>query len=305
MAVTRGRAVDTPSVTRVSFGHRSDMSSSLRLAASTGYPDELAEELAARRAVIDATRREGSRVFLFATSPDGAIFGRYTTDPADEAVLHHERAVRELIPTGSALRSPAVYAAGPRWMLEQAVESEPCVGAAAVDAIAAAAAEVAVLPLPPGPRQRGVDIGRRAKVLAGIARSALPMQHMWRARRALSRIDMPQVPAHGDFHSGNLLYERGVLWVVDWELSGLRPAGHDLMQAWTTLQRSEDRQRLFETAVSLIGHRYQSQLERLRYAAAVATAVDKLAAPEAFNRDVDGAGWLLEQLPILARELDR
>lgn len=279
------------------------MSSSPRSAVPDGCPDELAEQLSARRARIDEWFREGCRVFLFATSPEGRIFARYSTDPADEAVLRHERTVRELIGSGTPLRCPVVHAAGTRWMIEQAVDVEPCQGSTAVDAIVDAAAEVTSLPLPAGPSARGRDLGRRVKVLASVARSPLPLKHLRRARQALSGIDLPLVPGHGDFRAGNLLYERGALWVVDWELSGMRPAGYDLMQAWVTLERDDDRERLFEASVSLVGRRHRSQLERLRYASAVATVVDKLAAPEAFNRDPTGARRLLEELPALARGL--
>jgi hypothetical protein len=281
------------------------MSCSLRLAVPDECPDELATELSSRRAQIEEWYREGCRVFLLATSPGGRIFARYSTDPADEAVLRHERAVRELIGAGAgtALRSPAVHAEGPGWMIEQAVDAEPCQGAAAVDAIVAAAAEVASLPLPAGPWDGAPDLRRRVKMLAGVVRSPLPLRHVFRARRALSGIVLPLVPAHGDFRAGNLLYERGTLWVVDWELSGLRPVGHDLMQAWVTLERGDDRERLFEATVSLVGRRHRSQLERLRYASAVASVVDKLTAPDAFNRDPNGARRLLAELPALGRGL--
>jgi hypothetical protein len=93
-----------------------------------------------------------------------------------------------------------------------------------------------------------------------------------------------------------------VAWVVDWELSGERPAGYDLMQFWATLEGAEDREYLFELAVSSIGADRRRELLRLRHALVVRTIVGKLAAPMAFDRDPAGARDLLALLPGLRAE---
>jgi hypothetical protein len=75
-----------------------------------------------------------------------------------------------------------------------------------------------------------------------------------------------------DVHAGNVLVDAdGVPWVVDWELSGPRLAGFDLMQLWASLERAEDRDRLFEGASEIVGDR--SALIQLRFAALVQVIV--------------------------------
>jgi hypothetical protein len=74
------------------------------------------------------------------------------------------------------------------------------------------------------------------------------------------------------------------------------------MQFWATLEGAEDREYLFERAVSSIGADRRRELLRLRHALVVRTIVGKLAAPMAFDRDPAGARDLLALLPGLRAE---
>ena len=128
------------------------------------------------------------------------------------------------------------------------IDSEPCRGPERVDAVANAAEQIAQLDLPPrsSSRSRCLDAHSHANRSARPFRCAIsgPLGEPWPIRGCR------QVTSHGDFHRGNVLVRDGVAWVVDWELSGKRPAGYDLMQFWATLEGAEDRERLFERAVS-------------------------------------------------------
>jgi hypothetical protein len=264
-------------------------------------PPELSRALAERRATVTEVWRESRRVYLRATGPEGDVFARYTTNPDDEQTLTHEVAVREIVGSDGDLRSPAVLERGPSWLLEQAIAAEPCRGAAAVDTIVAAAAAISRLHLPDGPAPRGYSPLTRLRSAARLVRSPLPLRDLVTARRIFASTELPMVSAHGDFQRHNLLYSSGTLWVVDWELSGRLPAGLDLMKAWATLELDEDRERLFEAAVDLLGERQRGRLEQLRYAMAVTTLAGDLASPRAFDRDTAEADELLRLLPQIRR----
>jgi hypothetical protein len=258
----------------------------------------LAEALAAQGAHVVESWREAERSYVIAEG----FFGRASSNSADVTVLEHEAAVRKLIGTEGPLRSPAVVDLGPGWMLEQRIEHEPLVGEGAVDAIAAAAARIAELRLPsaPTPRETSrVALSRRIRALF----SPLPLSDYLAARRVLADPGLPEVTCHGDFHARNVLFADGRLWVVDWELSGQQPAGYDLMTFWPTLERAEDRGRLFEATVDLVGSR--RELLRLRYALTVRTVATMLASAREFDRDEVRARELLALLPALRAEAGR
>ena len=247
------------------------------------------------------TWREHLRGYLLADSAAGRLFGRWSDDPADAPTLAHEAAVREVVGTSGPLRAPAVLERSVDWLLEQAVDSEPCQGPDCIDAVAAAGEKIAQLELPPAPGRsgpRGVSMLTRLRIL----RSPLPLHDLRASRRTLADSGLLQVTSHGDFHRGNVLVQDGAAWVVDWELSGKRPAGYDLMQFWATLEAAEDREYLFELAVSSIGADRRGELLRLRHALVVRTIAGKLAGPRAFDRDLGGARDLLALLPALRAE---
>ena len=243
--------------------------------------------------------REHLRGYLFADSAEGRLFGRWSDDPADQPTLAHEAVVRGVVGTDGPLRAPAVLESSAAWLLEEAIDSEPCRGPERVDAVASAAEQIAQLELPPAPR-RDHAVSMRTRMR--IVRSPLPLRDFWASRRTLADPGLPQVTSHGDFHRGNVLVRDGVAWVVDWELSGERPAGYDLMQFWATLEGADDREYLFELAVSSIGSDRRRELLRLRHALVVRTIVGKVAAPMAFDRDPSGARDLLAVLPGLRAE---
>ena len=250
---------------------------------------------------MERTWHEHLRGYLFAHSPGGRLFGRWSDDPDDEPTFAHEAEVRELIGAEGPLRAPPVLDRAARWLLEQAVDPEAPRGPERVDAIIAAAERIAELDLPPAPirTMRGrFSLRTRVRIL----RSPLPVRDLRSARRTLADPGLPSVTSHGDFHRGNVLVKDGVAWVVDWELSGRRPAGYDLMQFWATLEEPDDRSRLFQAAVNSIGPDRRSELLRLRHALVVRTIAGKFAAPMAFDRDRAGAHDLLELLPAVRGE---
>jgi thiamine kinase-like enzyme len=106
-----------------------------------------------------------------------------------------------------------------------------------------------------------------------VAFSPLPVADLAAAERILSDPRLPLQTSHGDFFPENLLLANAALWVVDWERSAERPAGYDLMQLWTALERADDKERIFDSALELVGTGYRPQLEALRYAVAVETAL--------------------------------
>jgi hypothetical protein len=237
-------------------------------------PRGLAAALAARDALISDVRGSGKRVFVTADSSQGKLFARYSDDPADVAVFAHEAEVRRAVGTKGLLRAPAVLEEGEAWLLEAAVASERIRGAHAVDTAAAAASRLVELRIPTGPRAQGEPrsaTGRFQRRLQ-VAFSALPGSDLAAAERILADPGLPLLPSHGDFFPENLLLSGGALWVVDWECSGQRPAGYDLMQLWSALERAGDRERLFDSALEVVGAQGRGKLERLRYAVVVATS---------------------------------
>lgn len=262
-------------------------------------PPGLAEALEHREADLERGWWEASRSYLFATSPEGRLFGRASRDPADAAVLEHEAAVREIVGIEGPLRAPPVLDRGPDWLLEAAIGPEPFGGAAHVELVAAAATRLPDLELPELPRRSGRGRARnRLRLLA----SPLPVADLRRARRIMAELRLPLVTTHGDFHPGNVLISGGAAWVVDWELCGHGPAGSDLLLFGCTVESAEDRERLLETAVELAGDR--SEALRLAYAVLVRAAAAKLSAAQPFDRDPEGAERLLALLPAARQAAD-
>jgi hypothetical protein len=263
-------------------------------------PVGLVEALERRQGAISYSWRENLRAFAHAPSPDGELFARYSEDPDDVARLEQEATIRKLVGDQGALRAPPVLERGEGWMIERAVGWQPIIGSAAIDAAAAAAAEIPQLELPKLPFSRG---GRsRVFGLWRVARAAIgpiSLRDLRAARRELAETDLPKVTCHRDFTANNILIEDGAAWVIDWERARFGPAGLDLMQLWTTLAEPEDRERLFEHGVDLVGAQRRASLERLRFAVAVAEASGMLAARDAFDRDDAALARLLEMIPSL------
>jgi len=255
-------------------------------------PPGLAEAIKRRGAKLERGWWEGSRSYLFATSPEGRLFGRASRDPADAAMLEHEAAVREIVGVDGPLRAPPVLDFGPDWLLEAAIEPEPFGGAAHVELVAAAAERLQGLELPELPPRPGRG---RARARLRLLASPLPIADLRRARRIMAELRLPLVTTHGDFHPGNVLLSGGAAWVVDWELSGHGPAGSDLLLFASTLDSAEDRERLLEAAVELAGDHREAL--RLAYAVLVRAAAAKLSAAQPFDRDPEGAEKLLALLP--------
>lgn len=267
-------------------------------------PDGLTRALDDRSAVVTATWREGKRTYLTAESFEGPLFARHSTDPSDVPVLKHEAAVRRMVGSDGALRTPPVLGAGDGWMLEVRKRAGLFEGPECVDAAVAAAADIPrhALPVAYEPAVRGSSMFLTARRRSRVALSALPVRDLARARDIIERCELPRVTSHGDFHVKNVLISDGAAWVVDWELTAIRPAGFDLMQLWATLPAAADRQRLWDATLDLIGTEHRRELAELRYALVVRTAANKLGAPERFNRDRQGARRLLALLASVRDE---
>jgi hypothetical protein len=263
-------------------------------------PAELAVALRERQAHIVDSWSEGRRHYAIAGSPTGRLFARFSTDPADGRMFEHEAAVRARVGSGAALRSPPVLARGDSWLLEEAVGGSLVAGAASIDGALDAASQLADLALPELPsRSRPLrTLNRRWRAV----RSPLPTADIRAAREIRARSPLPLAASHGDFVPENLLFDGTALWVIDWELSGQRPMGSDLMQLWSMLESADDRERLFEGAVRIVGARSRGALLALRYAVVVATISGLFAAPSDLDRDGVRGGELLGLLPELRAE---
>ena len=257
--------------------------------------------LSALGAVVSKLWHEGRRAYLKAESADGPLFARYSTDRVDLPVLAHEAEVRRIVGDDGALRTPPVIDAGEDWLIEVQKDEQPVAGAEAVDSVLAAAADLARRELPSLPHD-GVGAASAlvtARRRMNMALSALPLRDVARARAIVADSPLPKVTSHGDLHTGNVLMADEQAWVVDWELSGIRPVGFDLMQFWATLPEERDRRRLWDGAVELVGRKHERELAELRYALAVRTIANKLCSPERIHRDFDGGRRILELLPAL------
>ena len=227
----------------------------------------------------------------------GNLFARASRDPADVAVLEHEAEVRELVGQEGPLRAPRVLERGPGWLLEQAVETEPLRGKEAIAIAVAAANRIPELKLPLAPSRSGQSLIPSLRRRWRLVRSPLPFRDVLRARKIL-RAAGPATVSHGDFHPKNILLADGAAWVIDWELSGMRPRGYDLMYLAATLA-DDDRDHLWQLVSS--GPETQ-RLRRLQYAVTVSVLSGKLAAAQAFDRDPAAAEALLRELPRLRAE---
>ena len=261
-------------------------------------PPGLEQALAGRGGRVGERWGEGRRSYLFAETPAGEVFARWSTDSSDVAVFTHEAAVRAaLAGERGALRVPAVLALGDGWMLEQAVRPDGDARAAA-DAAVGAAARLAELTLPEPPATATRRRGRLAYRLRLLRRPRL-LPELARVRELVRSSTLPPVAAHGDFYPGNVLASGGVAWVVDWELCGRLPLGYDLAHYWATADDEEARAVVHEGALELVGPAHRVDLLRLRYAVAVRIAASKLAAAAPGDRDPAGAERLLRRLPEL------
>jgi aminoglycoside phosphotransferase (APT) family kinase protein len=179
--------------------------------------------------------------------------------------------------------------------------AEPWGGAVAVDAAAAAAAEIPALELPPeksSEHPRSVlfhEVGRIARALVG----PISISDLRAARRELAETDLPSVTCHRDFHPKNLLLDDTGVWVIDWERVNSGPLGLDLLRLWCSLPDPADRERIFEHAVEQVGPSRKPSLERLRFAVAVAEASGLHGERNPFDRDDAALARLLELIPDL------
>lgn len=267
-------------------------------------PEQLLDALRGRGADIERFRLHAPRVRVWASSPSERLFAWYSTDPADQAVVDHEVAVRAAIGTEGPLRAPPVLAYGPLWRLEPALEGRGELAGESIDAVVAAITVLqgSELPQPPPQllRSREAPIARWRRRLL-MLRSPLPTRDLVRARRVFSRSPLPLTTSHGDLHRKQIFPAPGGIWVVDWELLGKHPAGWDPLYLLWDLEDRDDRERLFLATLELVGRRYRSGLLTLKYAALVKMIVGKLIGSRRAEDHEQGL-MLLEELPRVRRE---
>lgn len=262
-----------------------------------GTPPELEAALARHGTAPARHWREGDRAYVRA----GAAFARWTTTSEGAWALAHEVAVRAAVGSWGALKAPPVLASGAGWLVDRAVEPRPLRGAEAIDAVLAAVAELLARPVagwPPGPGAPagGGRGGGLAAQVRAVARSPVGARRAVAARAGLLRRGgLEPRPAHGDLQPGNLLWADDGLWVIDWELARVAPAGTDLITLWAVLDDEGDRERLWRGTVALLGPEHERTLRRRRRAAAVRLAEGLLAAEDPIDRDPELAAALLSR----------
>lgn len=232
-------------------------------------PDGLLAALAQRGAAVDRVVDEPPRRFVHA----GGWFGRVTRDPADEPRLAHEARARAVVGGTLPLRAPPIVAEGSGWTLEPRIEGGRPRGAAAADALVAAALELPRLRLPVAAAPAGEPGGRagRALRLARMAAAGVRPTDVARARRTWRTTPLPAVASHGDFHTNNIVVAADGPWVVDWELCGEAPQGTDLLMLWATLEEAADRAVVLDAARRQAGAARRSDLDDLAHAVVVRT----------------------------------
>ena len=261
-------------------------------------PADLKASLAAQDAAIVRIVRHGHKGYLQAASPGGDLFAWYSSRPEDAAVVEFEARVREEVGTEPPLRSPPLLERGRLWRLERSLVPRPLEGAEAVDTILAAAAAVSQLELPVVPpaaagETRSGGFWRRMRTLV----TPLPAIDFWRANTMLQASSLPRTMSHGAFDGDHVLLDGSVPWVIDWDQAASRPAGYDLMTMWAYLDCREDRDRLFEGALALVGERNRLELQRVRYAVTTKVVATMFADPDVYSRDPIRGRALL---PLLA-----
>jgi hypothetical protein len=264
-------------------------------------PAGLLSVLEAEGADVVRVTDHAPRYHVRLDSPGGPLFAWYSGHPDDAVALRHELAVRAVVGHDGVLRAPPVLASGPDWRVERMIVPDPLEGPEVLGLVVRAWQRLTELDLPRRPSPRVV--GSRAEVVRRrlrLLRSPLPTADLVRARRLAvsAAAALPAVTSHGDFHGAHVLPKDGVVYVIDWEVSGRAPLGLDLMQLWAGLPRAEDRGLLLGAAVDVVGPEHRGALLQLRYVALVRRIASKLAELRRFgDPDPEQARALLALLP--------
>lgn len=276
---------------------------SVEIDALPGCPPALRAALHNEQARVVRVTDHSPRFHVRLDSPSGPLFGWYSGHPDDAVTLEHELAVRQAVGSEGVLRAPPVLAYGRHWRLERMIVPEPVSGRATIELVVEAWRRLTTLTLPERPSRRvvasRVDVLRRR---ARLAMSPLPLRDLVRARRYAASSSLPEVTSHGDFHLAHVLPRDGVVWVIDWEVSGSAPLGLDLMQLWASLPDADDRALLLDAALAEVGPAHRGDLLRLRHVALVRRITSKLAEFGRFgDPDPAEARALLRLLPEVRR----
>ena len=80
----------------------------------------------------------------------------------------------------------------------------------------------------------------RIEAIAALRRGIASTGALHLARQLAEALPSGQtvelVRSHGDFHPGNILYDRGKIWLIDWEYSGQRQQHYDLLTYRTEIR---------------------------------------------------------------------
>ena len=263
-------------------------------------PAGLAAELDARNATVLRVEHDPPKAYVHADSPDGPLFAWYSSLGTAGEAIAHEAAAREAVGTTGVLRAPPFLAHGDSWRLEARLSRPPLSGAAAIETVVQAAAELAELELPQAREDSGYGTRRAAgRRRLRLAASPLPLADLVRARRLVRSSSLPSATSHGDFHRDHLFLGDHCVWVIDWELAGRRPAGYDLMLLWADLESDEDRELLFDATLRLLGERARRGLLELRYVQLVRLLASLFADISPEGRDPERGRRLLRLLPAV------
>ncbi len=190
---------------------------------------------------------------------------------------------------------PPVVAAAPdgSWLATRRVPDDTPAGEAYVEgAISIARAFQAAASPPPSVPTDGR--GRRAPRwslpvrMARLAASPIPIREFATVRRR-ARALPADVLAHGDFHPGNLLFDRdsGRVFVTDMESMGFAPNGTDLLTLWCGLDHAEDRDAVLDALLSGTGREEREPLAVLHHWLALRWLGDVTLVPRRFRVEDD------------------
>ena len=165
---------------------------------------------------------------------------------------------------------PPLVAVAPdgSWLATERVPDDQPAGPTYVESAVATARTIAGAEPPPASLLEARDSGRPSRWtlpvrVARLAASGIDVRAFARARRQARRLPADEL-AHGDYHPGNVLFDRrsGRVFVMDMELLGLAPMGTDLLTLWCGLESADDREAVL---VAILAGTTRADRERLHH----------------------------------------
>jgi len=181
----------------------------------------------------------------------------------------------------SGIPAPRVEGLSPdgAWVVTERVPDDLPAGPGFVQAALTTADAVATAVPPPEllagskPRRRP----RHTVPLRLLRMAASPVSVLeFRSARSLAMALPPDTLAHGDFHSGNVLYDSrlGVARVTDMENLAFAPRGTDPLTLWCGLDRAEDRDAVIDRLLAGSDRAERARLGLLHHWLALRTLAD-------------------------------